>query len=316
MRNFSTESTATPERDVATYRPRLFGLAYRMLGSPTDADDAVQEALVRWQSIDRTSIRNPEGWLVTATTRVALDRLRALQAESSGATSVLGSPLVIEGPQATLPITPRSSRTFPLPAGFSCSSSSLLMKTAACFLHDVFPTVIASDQRATLGRTETRLRQIVHRARQRIRTGRRRFTVDPRAATALVDRFVNAFEAGDQKELQSVLAADVTQLADGGGVISVGCRPVTGLERVVRLWLGLRAKQFKSCSLAHAKVGGQPGLILRDAAGVMRGVIAIVTDQTSIVSLYVILAPDKVSRAHDRWMASGTLLCSTSSGSA
>jgi RNA polymerase sigma-70 factor (ECF subfamily) len=186
---------------------------------------------------------------------------------------------------------------------------------AALLLHDVF-SYRHCEIAATLGRTEEAIRQIVHRARQRIRTGRRRFTVDPRAATALVDRFVNAFEAGDQKELQSVLAADVTQLADGGGVISVGCRPVTGLERVVRLWLGLRAKQFKSCSLAHAKVGGQPGLILRDAAGVMRGVIAIVTDQTSIVSLYVILAPDKVSRAHDRWMASGTLLCSTSSGSA
>jgi RNA polymerase sigma-70 factor, ECF subfamily len=283
------------EPDVSAYRSRLFGLAYRMLGSPMDADDVVQEAFVRWQTVDRTVIGNAEAWLVTVTTHVALDRLRALQTERHR----------YAGPWIPEPIV-RDVSADPAHHSEMIDDVSVVVlrmlerltpeERAAFVLYDVF-SYRHSEIAAMLGRPEAAIRQLVHRARQRLRTDKPRFTVDRKTASALADRFMRAFEAGDKYELRTPLTQNVTHVSDGGGVVVAARKPVVGRERVLRLWLGLRAKHWKAYNFRRVQVGGDPGFLLSSTAGVMRAVIAVATDDTGIVSLHVILAPDKVARA-------------------
>jgi RNA polymerase sigma-70 factor (ECF subfamily) len=241
------------EPDVSAHRSRLFGLAYRMLGSPMDADDVVQEAFVRWQSVDRTLIGNPQAWLVTVTTHVALDRLRALQTERRR----------YVGPRIPEPIVRDVSAD---PAHHSemiddVSVTVLRMlerltpdERAAFVLHDVF-SYRHSEIAAMLGRPEAAIRQLVHRARRRLRTDKPRFAVDRKVASALVDRFMRAFEAGDQHELRALLTQNATHVSDGGGVVFAARKPVVG--RVSLTFVARLAREaLESVQLsAHASRG-------------------------------------------------------------
>jgi RNA polymerase sigma-70 factor (ECF subfamily) len=286
------------EADVAAFRPRLYGLAYRMLGTGADADDVVQEAFLRWQSVDRSTIRSPEAWLVTAATRVAIDRLRALQVERQRYT----------GPWIPEPIVRDVSADPAQHAEISedVSVAFLLIlerlapdERAALILRDAFGYQHA-EIGSILGRSDEAVRQMVHRARQRVRAERPRFTLDRKAAAALVERFVDAFENGDEAELRDVLAQDVTHMADGGGVVPATGQPVLGREKVVRLLLGLRRKHWDELHFERADVGDAPGLVIRDESGAARGIIAIASDGSEIASLNVVVAPDKVARALKR----------------
>jgi RNA polymerase sigma-70 factor (ECF subfamily) len=281
------------EADVAAFRPRLFGLAYRMLGTRADADDAVQEAFLRWQGTDRSTIRDPQAWLVTTTTRAAIDRLRVLQRERQR----------YQGPWVPEPIVRDASADPAEHAELSEDVSVAFLfilerlapdERAAFVLHDVF-----GYQHAEIGkildRSEDAVRQMVHRARQRMRADRPRFTVDRKAAAALVERFVRAFQSGDEAELRAILAEDITHVADGGHMVPASGRPVVGRDKVVRLLLGLRTKFWSEGSFERADVGGSPGLIIRDGSGAARGVIAVATDGTIIESFHVLVAPDKVA---------------------
>jgi RNA polymerase sigma-70 factor (ECF subfamily) len=291
------------ENDVAAIRPRLFGLAYRMLGTQADADDVVQEAFVRWQSAERSSIRDPQAWLVTTTTRAAIDRLRALQRERERYIGPWLPEPIVRDPSSDP--ARHAEIAEDLSVAFLCVLERLAPdERAALLLHDVFG-YSHGEIGTILHRRDTAVRQMVHRARSRVLAERPRFTVDRDAAAALVERFVRAIESGDEAELTSVLAHDVTHVADGGGVVAATRQPVTGREKVVRLLLGLRAKYWGETRFDRADVGGAPGLLVRDEAGEPRAIIALRSDGDVITSLHVVVEPGKVVHSMSGSPASG-----------
>jgi len=272
-------------------RGRLFGLAYRMLGSRADAEDIVQEAYMRWHEADRDPIQNPEAWLITATSRLAIDRLRRLKTEREGYVGPwLPEPLVSHEPPPDQHVD--------LAADLSIAFLTILERLApeeraAFLLHDVFD--VGYERIASvLGRTEAACRQVVHRARDRIRGDRKRFNATESAKTHLLKKFTAALDARDERALLDLFAPDATWTADGGGKAGAGVRPVVGADDIARLVLGLRERFISANRVMEiATVNGETGLCLRDGDRLI-ATMSIVTDGERIQAVYAVVNPDKL----------------------
>ena len=281
----------TPTSVFEPLRGRLFGLAYRMLGSRADAEDIVQEAYLRWHQADRARIESPEAWLVTATSRLAIDRLRRLKTEREAYVGPwLPQPIVASGPAP--------DRHLDLADDLSMAFLTLLERLApderaAFLLHDVFDVgypAIAS----VLDRSEDACRQVVHRARERVRGERKRFDVADSAKANLLQKFMNALEARDERGLVELFAPDATWTADGGGRTAAAPVPIAGAERIARLVLGLREKFWAvDRTLEIATINGEPGLRIRDG-GRLTATMSIATDGGQILAVYAVVNPDKL----------------------
>ena len=275
-------------------RGRLFGLAYRMLGSRADADDILQDAYLRWHQADRAGIENPEAWLVTTTTRLAIDRLRRRQTERD---AYVGPWL----PEPIVSQTPPPDRDVTLAADLSVAFLTLLERLApeeraAFLLHDIFD--VGYPQIATiLGRTEPACRQVVHRARERVRGDRRRFEATDSAKATLLRKFTAALEARDEQTLLTLFAPDATWTADGGGKVAASPRPIVGAQRIAKLVLGLREKFWvENRVIEMATINGESGLCFRDG-GRLTATVSIDTDGERIVAVYAVVNPDKLEDA-------------------
>ncbi len=273
-------------------RGRLFGIAYRMLGSRAEAEDVVQETYVRWHQADREAIRTPEGWLVTTATRLAIDRLRELKTERETYSGPwLPEPLMSNAP-------PPPDRNVDLASDLSVAFLVLLERLApderaAFLLHDVFETGYG-DIAALLGKSEAACRQIVHRARERVRKDHARFRVEETARVGLLKRFVAAVEARDEDELLSLFAPDATWTADGGGRTPAAPRPIVGAEQIAKLVLGLQKRFYRDRATMHlAEVNGETGLFVRLDGNII-ATISIATDGDRILAAYAVVNPDKL----------------------
>jgi RNA polymerase sigma-70 factor (ECF subfamily) len=275
-------------------RSRLFGLAYRMLGSRADAEDIVQETYVRWHNADPSAIDNAEAWLVTAATRLAIDRLRRLKTERE---AYVGPWL----PEPILSEDARPDRQLELASDLSIAMLTLLEtlapdERAAFLLHEVFDVEygrIAS----ILGKNEAACRQVIHRARERVRGSRRRFESTESGKVALLETFKAAVETSDEHALLTLFAPDATWTADGGGKTAAAARPLVGGGQIVRLMLGLRRNYWAADRVLEiSMVNGEPGLCIRDG-GRLTAVMAFDTDEEQIVSVYAVLNPDKLESA-------------------
>src|ERR1051325_3825748 len=275
-------------------RPRLFGLAYRMLGSRAEAEDVVQEAYVRWHQADETAIRNAEAWLVTTATRLAIDRLRALKTERE---AYVGPWL----PEPLIGAPPAPDRDVELASDLSIAFLVLLERLApeeraAFLLHDVFDCgypEIAS----LLGKSEAASRQIVHRARGRVRGEQQRFHATDAARVRMLKTFVAAVEARDEQTLLQLLAPDATWTADGGGKAAAVGHPIEGAAAIVKLLMGLQKRFAREGVTMHlGAINGETGLLINlgDRIG---AAITVVTDGARIVSAYAVVNPDKLANA-------------------
>lgn len=285
-----TASSADPQFEAL--RGRLFGLAYRMLGVRADAEDIVQETYVRWHEADRTGIRNHEAWLVTAATRLCIDRLRALGVERAAYNGQwLPEPLVTE--------LPPPDRAAELASDLSMAFLVLLERLgpeerAAFLLHDVFDRPYA-EIATILGKSEAACRQMIHRARERVRRGNRRFTATAGDKARLLQQFTAAVEAGDEKTLQALFAPDVVWTADGGGRVPAAPHPIVGAERIARLVVGLQHRTWRNRLTLHlVAVNGEPGLCAR-IDGTVAGVLAIESDGVRISAVHVVVNPEKLA---------------------
>lgn len=278
--------------EFESLRGRLFGIAYRMLGSKAEAEDIVQEAYVRWHQADRAAIRTPEAWLVTATTRLAIDRLRSLQTERDAYTGPwLPEPLMSDGP-------PPPDRHLDLASDLSIAFLVLLERLApeeraAFLLHDVFDSGY-SDIAGLLGKSEAATRQIVHRARERVRRDHKRFQVSETAKAGLLKRFIAASEATDEAMLMELFAPEATWTADGGGRTAAAPRPIVGAARIAKLVVGLQRRFYDNRATMHlAEINGETGLIVR-IDGRIAATISIATDGDRIQAVYAVVNPDKL----------------------
>ena len=275
------------------HRPRLFGLAYRMLGTPADAEDVLHDAWLRLHARDLDALDDPEAWLVTVTTRLALDRLRRARTEREAYVGPwLPEPLVPEAeqPEATLE------------RGETLTLSFLLLlerlspdERAAFLLREVFDYSHA-EAAAILDITEDACRQRVHRAKARLREGRPRFDVDQAAQRRLLQRFVAAMEAPTLDTLRALFAEDALHISDGGGVARATLRPLHGADRIARLYLQL-GRNFTGPGVRYepATLNGAPALFMRDGDTLLAA-IWIESDVDRITAIHALRQPDKLAR--------------------
>ncbi|HEV7990333.1 MAG TPA: RNA polymerase sigma-70 factor [Gemmatimonadaceae bacterium] len=272
------------------HRARLFGIAYRMLGSVDDANDLVQETYLRWHRADVAEIRAPEGWLVAVMTRLSIDRLRRSAVERERYVGDwLPEPLVT-APHAT-------DRGAELASDLSMAFLVLLERLApeeraAFLLREVFDADYAEIARV-LERSEPACRQMVHRARERVRTERTRFTVAPETRERLVSRFLEAIRTEDRESLLALVAPDATWTSDGGGRVSAARRVITGRDRVVRLILGVERKWGALVRYEIAWINGEPAL-LSFAGDHLFATTSIDTDGERLTGFYRVLNPEKL----------------------
>ncbi len=274
-------------------RPRLFGLAYRMLGSRSEAEDVVQEAFLRWHRGDADGVRLPEAWLVTVVTRLCIDRLRALAKERETYVGPwLAEPLIGE---AKLP-----DHAAELASDLSMALLLVLERLApeeraAFLMHEVFDCGYA-DIAAALGKSEAACRQLVHRARERVRRDKPRFEVSEAAHRRLVEQYVQAVQERDTARIAALLAPDSVFISDGGGKAWAALRPVIGAPRIARMEVGVARRFLGRLSVRILPVNGWTG-----AVGFLDGrtyaVTAFETDGQRIRSVMRVLNPEKLSAA-------------------
>ena len=280
----------TPAAVFNTHRQRLFGIAYRMLGSRAEAEDVLQDAYLRWHETDTSEIRTPEAWLVTSVTRLAIDRLRTLKTEREDYPGDwLPEPLVGEGPPTPEGVVEMASD---VSMAFLMVMERLAPEERAAFLlREVFE-VDYPEVAQMLGKSEATVRQSVHRARERVRESKPRFAVSRAAHIKLLERFVAAARGGDRKDLAALFADDVRVTGDGGGKVTAILRPLHGTERVVRFFQVID-RQHAGLEYRLAEINGAPSL-LRYINGKLDAAQIMVTDGVKILEIYIVRNPDKL----------------------
>lgn len=276
------------------HRSRLFGLAYRMLGTPADAEDVLHDAWLRLHDQEVAALDDPEAWLVTVTTRIALDRLRRAKAERAHYTGPwLPEPLVpdAEHPDAAL------ERSESLTLSFLLLLERLGPEERAAFLlHEVFDYSHA-EAAGILGIEEEACRQRVHRAKRRLREGRPRFHVDEAAQRRLLQRFVAAMAEPSLDTLQALFAEDAIHLSDGGGVARATLRPLQGAERLARLYrqIGRNLHAGVGVRYEFATFNGAPALFMLQG-DTLFGATWIECDGERITAIHTLRHPGKLAR--------------------
>jgi RNA polymerase sigma-70 factor (ECF subfamily) len=276
----------------AGHRDRLFGIAYRMLGSRADAEDVLQDAWLRWHEQDASELRSTEAWLTTMVTRLAIDRLRAAKTQRAA----YFGPWLPE-PLAEIEVaTPESHAEFA--SDVSVAFMHLLERLgdeerAAFVLHDVFDCDY-DDIAETLGKTPAACRQLVHRARERVTTERRRFRVDEAARIDMLKRFMAAAESGDFNAIKSMFTPDALMTSDGGGKAIAVFRPLLGAARIARLWWAIsRRPEAPGIERRLVRINGEVGLAFY-FRGRLHSVATVDTDGERIHNYYSISNPDKL----------------------
>jgi RNA polymerase sigma-70 factor (ECF subfamily) len=285
-------------RDFEEHRGYLTAVAYRMLGTIADAEDAVQETYLRFASVDSTELREPRAWLTTALSRICLDHLGSARSRREQYVGPwLPEPLVSrDGDLVATPMSPEDSVT--LDESVSMAMLVLLeslspAERTALVLHDVLG-IPYEEIAETVGRSEQACRQLVSRARAHVREKSPRFTVDAAQQRAAVNAFVAACAEGSVEALVGVLAPDVVLRSDGGGLVDgVARRPVLGADKVARLMLGVAAK--RAVFPWACRVNGATGLVLEDAGGVA-GVMGFTVADGRITEIDFVVNPEKLTR--------------------
>jgi RNA polymerase sigma-70 factor (ECF subfamily) len=282
---------------VATFegeRDRLRGLAYRITGSRTEADDVVQEAWLRWDRSDQDAVERPGAWLTTVTSRIALDRLRAAQRTRE---SYVG-PWLPEIAVSEADPAERAELAESLTIGFLAVLERLgPVERVVFLLADVF--AVPFDEIATVvDRSPEACRQIASRARKRVRQERPRFRATDEEAWRVAAAFLAAVQAGDIDRVLGLLAPDVVAVSDGGADHHAARRPVVGPDRVARLAINLTARTPSAMAFELRLINGQPGLLVTlDGRPFLATAVEVVDGL--VVGLYTVVNPDKLA-AMDR----------------
>jgi RNA polymerase sigma-70 factor (ECF subfamily) len=289
-------AAAYPSKRAAVFeelRRRLFGIAYRMIGTTADAEDIVQEAYLRWHQADTAEIRSAEAWLVSVVTRLSIDKLRKASVEREKYIGPwLPEPLIASN-------SPTPEEKLETASNLSMAFMVLLerltpVERAAFLLHDVFDCaypLIAN----ILRKSEAACRQVVHRARQRVRSEQSRFKATDTARRSLINQFIAAADAGDDVTLLSLFAKDATLTSDGGGVVPAARKVVHGRSRIARLYLLLAKKLGTRLRKQIVTINGEPGLVMY-LDGALFATVSFATDNNSITALYTVLNPKKLRR--------------------
>ena len=286
------------ERDAyAEYRPLLFSIAYRMIGSVSEAEDIVQETFLRFHRADTEQVESPKAYLSAITTRLAIDHLRSARVRRETYVGPwLPEPLVTDDSDALGADPARHAETADsLSLAFLVLLERLSPVERAVFLlREVFGYGYG-EIADVVAKREDNVRQIAARARHHVEDGRPRFEADRGHREELARRFLAAVEEGDTDGLVGMLAADVTMYGDGGGKAPAVGQPVAGAVRVARFLVGLvRQAKRANLRLVPAEVNGQPGMIAYDQAGGLISVLSLDIADGLVQTVHSIVNPDKL----------------------
>lgn len=261
-------------------RPRLFGMAYRMLGSAADAEDVVQNAWVRWQTTDRGAVLDPPAFLATVTTRLAINSAESAHSRREG----------YIGPWLPEPVDTRGDPYLGAERDDALELAVLLLleklspkERGAYVLREAFdyPYEQIAD---ILGLEEANVRQLVSRARKHI-AEHRRAPVDPAAQQRLMEAFVDAAQAGDASALERLFAADIASVTDGNGMANAARMPVIGRAHVAKFLAGFRDIFWSRATVEWVEMNGQRSLVfLLDGS-----ILAMATMSASAEGIYQIM---------------------------
>jgi RNA polymerase sigma-70 factor (ECF subfamily) len=291
MVSVNPKPDAAEDLDEATavftrVRPRLFGIAYRMLGSVTEAEDLVQEAWLRWQTCDRGSVANPGAFLATTTTRLAINELQSARVRRE----------TYVGPWLPEPVDTSADPYLGAERGEALEFAALVLmekltphERAAYVLREAFDYSYA-EIAEVLRSSEPAVRQLVSRARKHV-VSERSAPVLPARQRELLTAFIGAARTGDMAALERLLVADVTSLADGNGRHQVSRRAVVGADRVARFMVAM-SWFWESVEVRFATMNGQTSAVLL-AGGTVYGVLAISASADGIEQLLWMVNPEK-----------------------
>lgn len=294
----SPRTADDPAESFEAHRRHLVGLAYRMLGSVAEAEDAVQDAYLRWHGADRAGVENAKAFLSRTVARLCLDRLRATRARRE----------TYVGPWLPEPLLGAEDFSAGTASEYAADLSVGLMlalerlsplERAAFLLHDVFD-VDFSEVAGLLGRSEEACRQLAARARAHVRTARPRFPVPAEHGSRLVAAFAEAVQRGDPDGLARLLAADAVLHSDGGGRRTAALNPIVGADRIARFFAGIATKFPGVIGTSRgATLNGLPGLIITDTDGLPQTMAFEIVDGT-IAAIYFVRNPDKLGHLAPR----------------
>lgn len=283
----------TKAEEFEELRPLLFSITYRILGSVTEAEDAVQETWLRFDGLS-TRPASTKAFLSTAATRISIDVLRSARVRRERYVGPwFPEPLLADPYQDPV-------RSAELANSVSMASLLLLerlapLERAVFVLRDVFAFGF-EDVSAAIGRSEAACRQLLVRARRHMRAGRPRFATDPQKQHKLATRFFDALTAGNVDGLQDLLTADVQLVSDSGGQAPQLARPIAGAAKVARLLAAVLPRMARSgVTFEQHEVNGQPGAIFRDASGNILSVLALEILDSQVRTIRGVINPDKLA---------------------
>ncbi|WP_432071921.1 RNA polymerase sigma-70 factor [Streptomyces wuyuanensis] len=275
------------------HRSVLTGVAYRMLGRFTDAEDVVQEAWLRWTAEDRADVREPRGYLVRVTTRLAIDRLRQAQSRRE---SYVG-PWLPE-PIATGHTVPDSAERAELTESVSFAVLVVLeslspLERAVFVLREAFGFPYG-EIATTLDRSEAAVRQLAGRARRHVDERTPRYDVDPAERRDLTERFLAAASGGDFDALIDMLAPDVRLVGDSGGKAKAPLRVMESADKVGRFLFAVAQQPVPGAEFRILELNGAPGLLVL-SDGKPDTVVQIEVRHGRIQCVYIVRNPDKLA---------------------
>lgn len=278
--------TADPTFEAA--RSHLRRVAYRMLGTVSDAEDIVQEAYLRWRGVDASTVAEPRAFLTRITTRLCLDQLKSARARRESYVGTWLPEPVIGGASGGADV--REDLSVALLMTLERLSP---LERAAFLLHDVFDVDYA-ELAETLSRSEAACRQLVARAREHVQAHKPRYEATPEAARRVTAAFEVAMQSGDTQALGALLAEDAVLYADGGGKRIAARYPVAGREKIVKLLRGIVAKYGWPGSIRFepAQLNGHAGWLVFEPDGLET--VALAIDGERIAALYLVRNPDKL----------------------
>ena len=291
---------SNPAASFEGYRKRLLGLAYRMLGSIADAEDAVQDTYLRWHAVDRDKVSDPRAFLMTTTTRICLDMLTSARARREKYVGPWLPEPVVDAAELAPDTSTELAEDLSIALLLTLDRLSPLER-AAFLLHDVFDFSF-SEVAATLERSEPACRQLATRARAHVRALRPRGTAAPTARSDEIDEthaqlmsaFVAATRSGDLNVLTQLLASDVRVETDGGGKVAAALNVIEGVDHAARFLVGATRKGWREdFTLRFATINGLPGVIVDGPEGPVQ-TAAFEIERGVIKSLYVVRNPDKL----------------------
>jgi len=277
-------------------RPLLFSIAYRMIGSVSEAEDIVQEAFLRYHRAQPGDVESPKAYLSAVTTRLAIDHLRSARVRREAYIGPwLPEPLLTDegagDPSAQAELSDSLSLAFLvlLERLSPVERAAFLLREVFAYPYDEIAEVI--------GKSEGNARQLVSRARRHVDAERPRFDVDREAHEELTDRFIEATQSGDTEGLIALLAEDVYTYTDGGGKAQAPRRTVHGREHVARFMVGIARPERGAAdvTLHPVLVNGVPGRLARDGEGHAVAVLTLDVADGLVTTVRIVANPDKLA---------------------